>query len=125
MDLIEIVPLEDSLLVETRIKPADIAFLRPGQKAVVKFSAYDFTMYGGLEGLVEHISADSITDDQGQNSYLVRIRTQKNYLGNEKNPMPIIPGMVAEVDILTGRKTILQYLLKPAIRAQKMALRER
>lgn len=125
MDLIEIVPLEDTLLVETKIKPADIAFLRPGLEAVVKFSAYDFTIYGGLAGLVEHISADSITDEQGENFYLVRVRTTKNYLGTEQNPMPIIPGMVGEVDILTGKKTILSYLLKPAIRAQKLALRER
>lgn len=125
MDLIEIVPLEDTLLVETKIKPADIAFLRPGQDAMVKFSAYDFTIYGGLAGKVEHISADSITDEQGQSFYLVRVRTTKNHLGVEQNPMPIIPGMVCEVDILTGKKTILSYLLKPAIRAQKLALRER
>jgi membrane fusion protein, adhesin transport system len=125
MDLMEIVPLEDTLLVETKIKPSDIAFLHPGQKAMVKFSAYDFTVYGGLEGEVEHISADSITDEKGENFYLVRVRTTRNFLGTEKNPMPIIPGMVGEVDILTGKKTILSYLLKPALRAQKMALRER
>jgi len=125
MDLMEIVPLEDTLLVETKIKPSDIAFLHPGQKALVKFSAYDFTMYGGLEGDVEHISADSITDEKGENFYLVRVRTTRNFLGAEENPMPIIPGMVGEVDILTGKKTILSYLLKPALRAQKMALRER
>lgn len=125
MDLIEIVPLEDTLLVETKIKPSDIAFLRPGQEAMVKFSAYDFTVYGGLSGVVEHISADSITDEQGQSSYLVRVRTKKNSLGTEQNPMPIIPGMICEVDILTGKKTILSYLLKPALRAQKLALRER
>ena len=125
MDLIEIVPLEDTLLVETKIKPSDIAFLRPGQEAMVKFSAYDFTIYGGLAGKLEHISADSITDEQGQSFYLVRIRTTKNHLGAEQNPMPIIPGMICEVDILTGKKTILSYLLKPALRAQKLALRER
>ncbi|MHB8788774.1 MAG: HlyD family type I secretion periplasmic adaptor subunit [Desulfobulbaceae bacterium] len=125
MDLLEIVPLEDTLLVETKIKPADIAFLRPGQEAVVKFSAYDFTIYGGMAGKVEHISADSITDEQGKSFYLVRVRTTKNHLGTEQNPMPIIPGMIGEVDILTGKKTILSYLLKPAIRAQKLALRER
>ncbi|MHB8809364.1 MAG: HlyD family type I secretion periplasmic adaptor subunit [Desulfobulbaceae bacterium] len=125
MDLLEIVPLEDTLLVETKIKPSDIAFLRPGQDAVVKFSAYDFTIYGGLPGKLEHISADSITDEQGQSFYLVRVRTTKNHLGTEDNPMPIIPGMVGEVDILTGKKTILSYLLKPALRAQKLALRER
>jgi adhesin transport system membrane fusion protein len=124
MDLIEIVPLEDTLLVATKIKPSDIAFLHPGQEAVVKFSAYDFTIYGGLEGKVEHISADSITDEKGESFYLVRVRTTKNYLGTEKDPMPIIPGMVATVDILTGKSTILSTLLKPALRTQKLALRE-
>jgi adhesin transport system membrane fusion protein len=125
MDLIEIVPLEDSLLVEAGIKPADIAFLRPKQQAMVKFSAYDFTIYGGLEAELEHISADSITDEQGNSYYLVKLRTRKNYIGTESKPLPIIPGMVATVDILTGKKTILTYLLKPILRARHMALRER
>lgn len=125
MDLIEIVPLEDTLLVETRIKPSDIAFLHPGQDAMVMFTAYDFTIYGGLEGKVEHISADSITDEKGESFYLVRVRTKENHLGTEQNPMPIIPGMVATVDILTGKNTILSYLLKPALRTQKLALKER
>jgi len=125
MDLIEIVPLEDSLLIETRIKPSDIAFLHPGQKAMVKFTAYDFTIYGGLEATLEYISADSITDDQGRSFYLVRVRTKKNYLGPESDPLPIIPGMVATVDILTGKKTILSYLLKPMLRAKMSAFRER
>ena len=124
MDLIEIVPLEDTLLVETKIKPSDIAFLHPGQAAKVMFTAYDFTIYGGLDGELEHISADSITDEQGQSYYLVRVRTNKNFLGTEGNPMPIIPGMVGSVDILIGKKTILQALLKPAMRARKLALRE-
>ena len=125
MDLIEIVPLEDTLLVETKIKPADIAFLRPNQEAVVKFTAYDFTIYGGLDAKLEHISADSITDEQGNSFYLARLRTTKNYLGTEEDPLPIIPGMIASVDILTGKKTILSYLLKPVLRARYMALRER
>lgn len=125
MSLIEIVPLEDSLLVETKIKPADIAFLRPNQKAMVKFSAYDFTVYGGLQAELEQISADSITDEKGNSFYLVRVRTNKSYLGLESNPLPIIPGMLATVDILTGKKTILSYLMKPILRAQKLALRER
>lgn len=124
MDLVEIVPLEDTLVIETNIKPADIAFLRPNQDAKVKFTAYDFTIYGGLEAKLEHISADSITDDKGNSFYLVRLRTSKNYLGPETNPLPIIPGMVASVDILTGKKTILSYLLKPVLRAKYMALRE-
>ncbi len=125
MDLVEIVPLEDTLLVEARIKPSDIAFLRPNQQAKVKFTAYDFTIYGGLEANLEQISADSITDKQGNDYYLVRLRTRQNYLGTKDRPLPIIPGMVVSVDILTGKKTILSYLLKPVLRAKHMALRER
>jgi len=90
----------------------------------VKFTAYDFTIYGGLEAKLEHISADSITDEKDNSYYLVRLRTNKNYLGPESDPLPIIPGMVASVDILTGKKTILAYLLKPVLRAKYMALRE-
>lgn len=125
MDLVEIVPLEDTLLIEARIKPKDIAFLHPNQKAMVKFTAYDFTIYGGLEADLEHISADSITDKQGNDYYLVRLRTKQNYLGTTEKPLPIIPGMVVSVDILTGKKTILSYLLKPVLRAKETALRER
>ncbi len=124
MDLVEIVPLENTLVIEARIKPSDIGFLRPDQEAKVKFTAYDFTIYGGLDAKLEHISADSITDDQGNSFYSVRLRTTKNYIGPELNPLPIIPGMVASVDILTGKKTILSYLLKPVLRAKYMALRE-
>ena len=125
MDLVEIVPLEDTLLVETQIKPSDIAFLRPEQKATVKLTAYDFTIYGGLDAKLEYISADSITDEKGESFYLVRVRTDQNFLDGKTGPMPIIPGMVTTVDILTGKKTILSYLLKPILRAQSMALRER
>ena len=124
MDLVEIVPLEDTLVVEARIKTSDIGFLRPDQEAKVKFTAYDFTIYGGLDAKLEHISADSITDEHGNSFYSVRLRTTKNYIGSELNPLPIIPGMVVSVDILTGRKTILSYLLKPVLRAKYMALRE-
>lgn len=125
MNLIEIVPLEDTLLVEAKIKPADIAFLSPEQPAKVSFTAYDFTIYGGLDAKIEYISADSIQDEQGRSFYLVRVRTNKNYLGLAEDPLPIIPGMVTTVDIMTGKKTILSYLLKPILRAQKLALRER
>jgi adhesin transport system membrane fusion protein len=125
MNLIEIVPLEDTLLIETQIKPADIAFLTPKQHAMVKFTAYDFTIFGGLEAELEQISADSTTDTQGNSYYLVRVRTKKNYLEGKTGKMPIIPGMVTSVDIVTGKKTILSYLLKPVLRAQQMALRER
>ncbi len=125
MDLIEIVPLEDTLLVEVQIKPSDIAFLRPDQKAMVKFTAYDFTIYGGLEAELENISADSITDEKGNSFYQVRVRTNQNYLEGKADRLPIIPGMVATVDILTGKKTILSYLLKPVLKAKQTALRER
>ena len=125
MDLIEIVPLEDTLLVEARIQPADIAFLRPGQQAMVKFTAYDFTIYGGLEAELEHISADSLVDEQGNSYYLVRVRTKQNYIKGKKGQLPIMPGMVVSVDIMTGKKTILSYLLKPMLRVQQTALRER
>ncbi len=125
MNLIEIVPLEDTLLVEAKVKPSDIAFLSPNMKATVKFTAYDFIIYGGLDAKVEHISADSIVDEQGNSFYLVKVRTTKNYIGSEKSPLPIIPGMIASVDILTGKKRILTYLMKPILRAQSQALRER
>ncbi len=124
MDLISIVPLEDSLLIETKIRPADIARLYPGQKAMVKFTAYDFTVYGGLEAELVHISADSIGHEDKESFYLVRVKTSKNNLGNEHYSLPIIPGMLAEVDILTGKKTLMSYLLKPILKAKQVALSE-
>lgn len=125
MNIVEIVPREDNLIVEAMIKPSDIAFLRPGQKANVKFTAYDYTIYGSMKANLEHISADSITDERGNSFYSVRLRTDKSYLGAESNPLPIIPGMVASVDILTGKKSILSYILKPVLKAKANALRER
>jgi adhesin transport system membrane fusion protein len=125
MDLMEIVPLEDTLLVEAKVSPKDIAFLRPGLDAIVKITAYDFTIYGGLHGKVEQISADSIQDEEGNSFYLVRVRTEKSYLGDELNALPIIPGMLASADIITGKKSVLDYLLKPILRARQSALRER
>ena len=121
-DIVQVVPLEDSILLETKVLPKDIAFLHPGQKANVKFTAYDFAIYGGMEAHVESISADSITDDKGNAFYIVRVRTDKSRLADK---MPIIPGMIAEVDILTGKKTVLSYLLKPVLRAKQYALTER
>ena len=115
-------PLDDALLLEAKIAPRDIAFLSPGQQATVKFTAYDFSIYGGLEAEVESIGADTITDDEGNAFYLVRVRTNKALLGDK---LPIIPGMVAEVDIMTGRKSVLSYLLKPVLRAKQYALTER
>ncbi|WP_211825201.1 HlyD family type I secretion periplasmic adaptor subunit [Kistimonas asteriae] len=125
MDLVEIVPLQDHLLVETMIAPKDIAFLRKELDAVVKLTAYDFAIYGGLQGKVDHISADTITNEQGESFYLVRIRTDRNWLGTAEKPLHIIPGMVASVDIITGKKTVLDYLLKPVLRAKANALTER
>lgn len=121
-DVVEVVPLEDNLLLEARVLPRDIAFLRPGQKAVVKFTAYDFSIYGGLEGKLEHIGADSVVDEKGNAFYTVRVRTNQSALGNN---LPVIPGMVAEVDIITGEKSVLSYLLKPVLRAKARAFSER
>ncbi len=127
MDLVEIVPLEESLLVEASIRPQDIAFLRPGQDAKVKVTAYDFALYGMLDGKLEHISADAIADpqQQGQSFFQIRVRTARSSLGSPEKPLPIIPGMMAEVDILTGKRTVLDYFLKPVIRARERALTER
>ena len=124
-DLVEIVPLDDTLLIETKIRPQDIAFLHPGQEAMVKFTAYDYTIYGGLKATLQQISPDTVTDKDGKSFYIVRLRTEKNHLGSDEKPLVIIPGMVASVDIITGRKTILAYLLKPILRARAEAFRER
>lgn len=125
MDLLEIVPVEDQLLIEAKIRPADIAFLHPGQKAMVKLTAYDFSIYGGLNGILEHISADTILDENDESFYLIRIRTDKNFLGGINNPLNIISGMTVDVNILTGKKTVLDYLMKPVLKAKQLAMRER
>ena len=124
-DLLEIVPLEDNLLIEARVRPQDVAFLHPGQKAMVKFSAYDYTLYGGLSARLELIGADTISDDKGESFYLIQVRTAKNHLGSDDKPLQIIPGMVATVDIITGEKTVMDHLLKPVLKARSEALRER
>lgn len=124
-DIMEIVPLDDTLLIEAKIRPQDIAFLHPGQEAVVKFTAYDYTIYGGLKARLEYIGADSVTDDEGNSFFLIHLRTDKSHLGTDDKPLLIIPGMVATVDIITGHKSVLSYLLKPIIRARAEALRER
>ncbi|MGB6008630.1 HlyD family type I secretion periplasmic adaptor subunit [Castellaniella sp.] len=122
-DIMEIVPSDDTLLLEVKVNPRDIGFLYPSQKAEVKFTAYDFSIYGGLQGHVEEIGADSITDEKGNSYYLVKVRTEKSYVGSDERP--IIPGMMAEVHILTGKRTLMQYLLKPVLRAHSNAFRER
>ncbi|MCE6977816.1 HlyD family type I secretion periplasmic adaptor subunit [Pseudomonas frederiksbergensis] len=125
-DLVEIVPLDDTLLVEAKIRPQDIAFLHPGQDATVKFTAYDYTIYGGLKAKLEQIGADTITDEDKKTTYyIIKLRTERSHLGTDEKPLLIIPGMVASVDIITGKKTVLSYLLKPIIRARAEALHER
>ncbi len=124
-DLLEIVPLEDNLLIEARIRPQDVAFLHPGQEAMVKFTAYDYTIYGGLKAKLEVISADTITDEEGNSFSLIQVRTDKSHLGSDEHPLLIIPGMVATVDIVTGEKSVLDYLLKPVLKARSEAMRER
>ena len=121
-EMFEIVPLDDALILEVRVSPRDIAFLRPDQQAMVKFTAYDYAIYGGLEADVITIGADSVIDEKGNAFYIVRVRTRQSSLGDN---LPIIPGMVANVDILTGKRTVLQYLLKPVLRAKANAMRER
>lgn len=124
-DMVEIVPLDDNLLIEAKVRPQDVAFLHPGQKAMVKFSAYDYTIYGGLPAKLELIGADTTTDDKGNTFYLIQVRTDKNHLGGDEKPLLIIPGMVATVDIITGEKSVMDYLLKPVLKARTEALRER
>jgi adhesin transport system membrane fusion protein len=129
MDLLEIVPLDDTLLIEARVRPADIAFLRPGQEAMVKLSAYDFSIYGGFPATLEHISADTMMPERPgerqESFYQIRVRTKQSKPNGRAEPLAILPGMVATVDIKTGKKTVLHYLLKPIIKTKEMALRER
>ena len=121
-DLIEIVPVDEALILEARVPHKDIAFLRPGQRAVVKFTAYDFSIYGGLDAVVNNISPDAITTEDGIAYYVVRVQTNKTQLGAN---LPIIPGMRATVDIISGQKSILSYLMKPVLRAKAYAFSER
>jgi adhesin transport system membrane fusion protein len=124
-DIVEIVPVDDSLLIEAHIRPSDIAFLRPEQNAMSKFTAYDFSIYGGLPATLERISADTITHEEDESFDLIYLRTEKNYIDSNKGPLEIIPGMTVTVDILTGKKSVLDYLLKPILKAKNEALRER
>lgn len=123
--IMDLVPLDDTLVVEAKVKPQDVAFLRPDQSVMVKVSAYDFSIYGGLEGKLESISADTIEDKRGEHFYLVKVRTQKNAIVYHNESLPIMPGMVVTADILVGKKTVLDYLLKPILKAKQNALRER
>ncbi|WP_280550463.1 HlyD family type I secretion periplasmic adaptor subunit [Halomonas sp. 11-S5] len=122
-EVVDIVPTDDALLVEARIAPQDIAFLHPGQPATIKLTAYDFAIYGGLEAELDHISADTITDDEGNTFYLVRVRTAEDAQTHQR--LDVIPGMTAQVDIMTGKRTVMQYLLKPVLRAWDNSMGER
>jgi adhesin transport system membrane fusion protein len=124
-NIIDIVPQEDSLLVELRINPADIAYVNVGQFSRLKFSAYDFAIHGSLQGIVTFVSADTITNEEGESFFLVRIKPAKSFLGAKKGELPIKIGMTAEADIITGKKTILSYLTEPVHRGIDKALRER
>lgn len=125
MPIVELIPLDDTLLIEAEVLPQDIAFLRPGQPARVKLTAYDYSRYGSLEAYVENISADAIMNDQKQNVYVITIRTIKSSLSTEDGDFPILPGMVAEVDILNGKKSIMRYLMNPVLKLKDNAFRER
>lgn len=123
--IMDLVPLDDTLLIEARVSPKDVAFLHPGQDVMVKITAYDFSIYGGLPGKLESISADTIEDKRGDFHYLVKVRTRDNAITHNNEVLPIMPGMLAQADILIGKKTVLDYLLKPILKAQQNALHER
>ncbi|WP_457743202.1 HlyD family type I secretion periplasmic adaptor subunit [Sulfurimonas sp.] len=124
-DLVEIVPTNEKLYVQIKIKPRDIAFIHPGAEAMVKISAYDFSIHGGLKGKVVDISPDTITDKKGKTFYLIQIQTDKNYLGSKKHPLKIIPGMTVTTNIVTGKKTVMQYILKPILKSKQYVFSER
>ncbi len=125
MNMMDILPTGDSLLVEVQVHPRDIAFLYPSQKAVIKVTAYEFAIYGGLVGYVVRISPDSINDVGGNTYYKVWIETEKTSLGTIENPLNLMPGMVVSSDIVTGKKSILDYILKPLLRTKDNAFKER
>ncbi|PHZ86278.1 HlyD family type I secretion periplasmic adaptor subunit [Paremcibacter congregatus] len=125
MPIVELVPLDDTLLIEAEVQPSDIAFLRPGQPARVKLTAYDYSRYGSLDAEVENISPDAIMNEQKQNVYIIKIRTTENSLMTGEGDFPILPGMVAEVDILNGKKSIMRYLMNPVLKLKDNAFRER
>ena len=127
-DLMEIVPIEDTLLVEAQVRTSDRGFINVGQQATVKFDTYDYSIYGGLKATVEYISTDAIEDQSSgkkERYFRVRLRTERNFLGTEAKPLPIGPGYTATAEILTDKKTVLAYLMKPILKARDTALRER
>lgn len=125
MKLVEVVPLDDDLKIMAKVTPQEIAFIRPGQPVNIKISAYDPQRYGSLSGELVRIGANSVSDKEGNVFFEIEVRAKKNYLGDDENPLPITPGMVAETEIITGKRTIASYLLKPVLRAKDKALTER
>jgi adhesin transport system membrane fusion protein len=123
--LAELVPVDDRLLVEAKIKPSDIAFIAVGQAVVVKLAAYDYSIYGGLDGRVEYVSGDSIQPQQGEPHFVIHVRTDASGVAFQGKVLPVIPGMTATADVLTGRRSVLEYLLKPVNKVRERALRER
>jgi adhesin transport system membrane fusion protein len=124
-DIIEIVPTDERLSIDVKIKPSDIAFIHPGAEVQVKISAYDFAIHGGLAGKVTKISPDTITDKKDNTFYMINVQTEKNYLGTKEHPLRITPGMMANVDIVTGKKTVMQYILKPILKSKQYVFSER
>lgn len=125
MKMVEIVPLDDELKIISRVKPEEVAFLRPGLPAKVKITAYDPQKYGALDGEVTRLASNSVTDRDGNVFFEIEVRTHKNYMGTEENPLPISPGMVASIEVITGKRTILEYMMKPILRARDRAFTER
>ncbi len=124
--IMQIVPIGDRLLVETRVSPSDIAFIKVGDRANVKVTAYDFSIYGGLPGRVRQISADSLYDEVEREAYyLVQVETDQAYIVSRGQRLPIVPGMICDVEIITGRKSVLTYLMKPVLKAFGEAMTER
>ncbi len=123
--VMEIVPLDDSLIIEAKFSPADIAFIYPGQRAKVRLTAYDFSIYGGMDAVVETISADTLENQQGDIFYQVKIKTNSSFLEHDQKKLPILAGMMSEIDIITGKRSILNYILKPLLKTQQRAFRER
>jgi adhesin transport system membrane fusion protein len=123
--LIEIVPVADDLMIRAKVAPADVAFLRPGQDVKVKITAYDSSIYGTLDGKLDRISADTVEDAQGNAFFEIDVRTNKNYLGTEAKPLRIFSGMVSETEVITGKRTILTYLMKPVLRTKDRAFTEK
>ena len=123
--IMEIVPSNQNLVIEAKLSPTDIGFVRVGQSAVVKISTYDFVRYGGLDGVVTEVAPDSSTEDNGEAYFRVRVQTANTYLGAEPGSLPITAGMIATVDIKTGTKTVAEYLVRPVLKLRLEAFREK